>query len=207
MKTLLCYGDSNTWGADPDGGGRFPEEVRWTGLLQGALEGSWKVIEEGLCGRTTVFDDPVMAKRNGKEYLVPCLDSHAPLDLVLLMLGTNDLKCRFSAPAEDIAEGVGILGKMILASGCGPGGSAPGLIIAAPAPIIETGPYAASFAGGREKSLRLAECFRETAGQLGARFFDAGTVISSSEIDGIHLEPEAHRVLAEAFADFIRRAG
>ncbi len=164
------------------------------------------VIEEGLCGRTTVFDDPIMEGRNGRRYLAPCLETHKPLDLVILMLGTNDLKTRFSAPVEDIAQGIEVLGAMVLSSGCGPGGAAPGLLIAAPAPVIETGRFAPSFAGGAEKSLRFAECWRASADLLGADFFDAASVVSSSEVDGIHLDASAHRALGEALAAEIAKS-
>jgi lysophospholipase L1-like esterase len=205
MKSVLCYGDSNTWGADPAGDARFAHDLRWPGVLREALGDGWMVIEEGLCGRTTVFDDPIMEGRNGRRYLGPCLETHQPIDLVILMLGTNDLKSRFSAPVEDIAEGIGILGEMVLSSGCGPGGAAPGLLIAAPAPVIETGRFAASFAGAEEKSLRFAECWRGSAELLGAGFFDAGSVVSSSEIDGIHLDAASHRALGEALAAVIAK--
>ena len=96
MKTVLCYGDSNTWGYIGGTGERFAPEVRWPGVLQAALGGAYRVIEEGLNGRTTVFDDSIEEGRNGETYLRPCLQTHAPIDLVILMLGTNDLKRRFS---------------------------------------------------------------------------------------------------------------
>jgi lysophospholipase L1-like esterase len=99
MKTILCYGDSNTWGYIPGTGERYASHVRWPGVLQNALGNGYVIIEEGLCGRTTVWDDPIEEYRSGKEYLIPCLKSHAPLDLVVLMLGSNDLKMRFAAPA------------------------------------------------------------------------------------------------------------
>ncbi len=104
MKTVLCYGDSNTWGSDPETGERFAPDVRWPGVLRRSLgEGYW-VIEEGLGGRTTVRDDPIEgAHKNGRAYLRACLESHKPIDLMTIMLGTNDLKARFAASASDIA--------------------------------------------------------------------------------------------------------
>ena len=86
MKTILCYGDSNTWGYIPGTGNRYPRQVRWTGVLQNLLGEKFHVIEEGLNGRTTVMDDPTRIAKNGLPYLRPCLDSHAPIDLVVLML-------------------------------------------------------------------------------------------------------------------------
>lgn len=96
MKNILCYGDSNTWGYDAETKNRFPPDVRWTGILKRTLGEGYHVIEEGLNGRTTVWDDPIEGYKNGREYLIPCLESHRPLDLVIIMLGTNNLKKRFS---------------------------------------------------------------------------------------------------------------
>ena len=111
-RTVLCYGDSNTYGhaaaARPDG--RYGPDERWTGVLRAALGAGWVVIEEGLGGRTTVSDDPIEgADRHGRTYLYPCLMSHKPLDVVVIMLGTNDLKARFNKTAWEIAAGVGVL--------------------------------------------------------------------------------------------------
>ncbi len=110
MKTILCYGDSNTHGFNPATQGRFSLSERWTGVLMRELGSDYHVIEEGLGGRTTVWDDPIMESRNGRDYLLPCLWSHKPLDLVIIMLGTNDLKDRFSLTPFDIAAGAGALG-------------------------------------------------------------------------------------------------
>ena len=105
VKKILCYGDSNTWGYNPHTELRYPRAVRWTGVLQRGLGPAYHVIEEGLNGRTTVWDDPIEGYKSGKEYLVPCLETHKPMDLVVIMLGTNDLKHRFSLTAFDIATG------------------------------------------------------------------------------------------------------
>ena len=96
-RDVLCYGDSNTYGTIPASEGRFPRDVRWPGVLADELGAGWHVIEEGLGGRTTVFDDPILPDRNGRRYLMPCLLSHAPLHAVVISLGTNDLKARFAA--------------------------------------------------------------------------------------------------------------
>ena len=106
MRRILCYGDSNTWGYDAAADDRFPEEVRWTGVLQQLLGEGFRVIEEGQPGRTTVWDDPIEEHRNGKTALYSVLESQSPVDLVVLMLGTNDLKPRFSLNAFDIAAGL-----------------------------------------------------------------------------------------------------
>jgi lysophospholipase L1-like esterase len=128
-RVVLCYGDSNTYGWDSETGGRFPPDVRWPGVLAAELGSGWRVVEEGLGGRTTVHDDPLMPHRNGLTYLAPCLCSHAPLDAVVLFLGTNDLKPRFGLPAGDVARGIGVLIEHVLASGAGPDWSAPSVVV------------------------------------------------------------------------------
>ncbi|MGA2043502.1 MAG: GDSL-type esterase/lipase family protein, partial [Roseiarcus sp.] len=131
MSVILAYGDSNTWGYDPAGGGRFGPDVRWTGIMQAELGASFKVIEEGLNGRTTVFDDPIEPDRNGLTYLSPCLLSHAPLDLLVISLGCNDLKRRFWLSPGDIALGAERLVQTARALAVGPGGATPDVILAA----------------------------------------------------------------------------
>ena len=101
MKTIVCYGDSNTYGYNPENGFRYEYEERWTTILQKELKDSAIVIPEGLNGRTTSFEDELRPGRNGATYLDPCLHSHGPIDLVVLMLGTNDLKIRFQATPTD----------------------------------------------------------------------------------------------------------
>ena len=107
MKTILCYGDSNTYGYNPANGLRYPKSVRWTGRLQELLGNNYMIIEEGCNGRTTIFDDPIDGWKNGLNYLKPCLNSHKPVDIVILMLGSNDLKQTFHASAEEIAKTMG----------------------------------------------------------------------------------------------------
>ena len=107
VKRILCFGDSNTYGYIPGGNGRrYGPDVRWTGLLSAWLKPECLIIEEGLPGRTTVFEDPILPGRKGSDYFYPCLWSHAPLDMLLLMLGTNDCKMRFGASAKNIASGI-----------------------------------------------------------------------------------------------------
>jgi lysophospholipase L1-like esterase len=137
MTTVLCFGDSNTWGFDPDSilapfPRRHPSNVRWTGLLAQSLGPNFRILEEGQNGRTTVHDDPLNIARNGRDYLPACLESHKPIDIVVLMLGTNDLKSLYNLPAGEIANGVGILARMILSSTAGPDNSAPKLLIICP---------------------------------------------------------------------------
>ncbi len=201
MRTVLCYGDSNTWGSDPETGERFGFEVRWPGVLARELGDGFRVIEEGLPGRTTVRDDPIEgAHKNGRSYLRACLESHRPVDLVTVMLGTNDLKERFAASASDIAQGASSLADEILRSGCGPGGGAPMVLLVAPPPVGRLTDMAEMFEGAGEKSGRFAGHYRRFAERYGCAFLDAGEVIVSSDVDGIHLEADEHRKLGEAVA-------
>ena len=201
---MLCYGDSNTWGSDPETGERFAPDVRWPGVLARGLGDGFRVVEEGLNGRTTVYDDPIEgAHKNGRTYLRACLESHSPIDLVTLMLGTNDLKARFGASASDIAQGAVSLADEILRSGCGPGGGAPVVVMISPAPVGKLTDMAEMFRGAEEKSGRFAAHYERFAEQYGCEFLDAGAVISSSDIDGIHLEAEEHRKLGGAVADLV----
>ena len=198
MRRILCFGDSNTWGYDPATGERFDEGTRWTGVLQAALGGDYTVIEEGLNGRTTVWDDPIEGHKNGHEYLIPCLESHRPLDLVVLMLGTNDLKRRFSLAAYDIAQGIAVLLRAISYSKAGREGQLPRVLLLAPPPVAKLSGFAEMFEGAEPKSLLLGRHYRTVAAEYSAAFLDTASVIRASDIDGIHLEPPEHAKLGRA---------
>ena len=205
MKTILCYGDSNTWGADPATGGRFDRFTRWPGVLRQVLnanarpgEKDYWVVEEGLCGRTTCRDDPVEGDKNGLKQIGPILDSHKPLDLVIVMLGTNDLKMRHVPTEFDIARGAYLVAKAALDSGSGPDNKSPKVLMVAPPPVAKLTYFRTMFEGCEETSRKMAARYRQFAEELGVPFFDAGSVIKSSDLDGIHLEASEHRKLAEA---------
>jgi lysophospholipase L1-like esterase len=204
MKTILCYGDSNTWGSNPDGTGRFPYEQRWVTVLQRQIGDGYLVIAEGLGGRTTVWDDPIEGHKNGSVYLPPCLASHKPLDLVVIMLGTNDLKMRFSLPASDIARGAGVLVDIVRKSEAGINGAPPQVLLLAPPPLSKLTCFAEMFAGSEAKSKLFGQYYRQIAQERGCAFFNAGDVITSSQLDGIHLEAEEHRKLGEAVATAVQ---
>lgn len=205
MKNILCYGDSNTWGAIPgDYHQRFEYEQRWTGILQALLGPDYRVIEEGLSGRTTVLEDFMEEGRNGKTWLLPCLRTHRPLDLVVLMLGTNDLKSRFCFGAFDIAKAAALLVNIILQSDSGRDGQAPQVLLVAPPPLGPLGSYAGEFIGGAAKSKEMGEHYRQRAVETGCLFLDAGSVITSSPADGVHFDAPEHQKLAGAIADIIK---
>jgi lysophospholipase L1-like esterase len=205
MKTILCYGDSNTWGSNPATGERFGWHERWPGVLRDTLGPGYHVIEEGLPGRTTVWDDPVEGHKNGKTYLIPCLESHKPLELVIIMLGTNDLKTRFSVPAYDIANSAGVLVDIVQKSETGPGGRAPQVLLLAPPPIGALSGYAEMFEGAAAKSKRFAEHYQRVAQEAGCQFLDTSPIIVSSDIDGIHFELSQHQKLGQALAAVVKR--
>ncbi len=204
MKTIVCYGDSNTHGSNPSGG-RFGLHERWAGVLRDALGAGYWVVEEGLGGRTTVWPDAIEGEhKSGKAHLPVVLESHQPIDLVILLLGTNDLKLRFSVPAQDVARGVALLAAMVQCSPAGPGGSPPKVLLIAPPPFAPLTGFTEMFQGGEEKSRQLAGYYREMAQQLGCAFLDAGEVIVSSPIDGIHWESGQHARLGLAVAEKVR---
>ena len=208
MKTILCYGDSNTWGCvplrGPEPARRFPPDKRWPGVLRRELDDRHWIVEAGLSGRTTVWDDPLEPHRNGRKLLLPTLLTHQPLDLVIIMLGTNDLKHRINASAAEIAEGAGMLVDIVAASRCGPDGRAPQTLLVCPPPIARLDLFADAFAGGTEKSHRLADPFAAIAELRSCAFFDAGGLISSSDVDGIHLDEPQHAELGAALAGRVR---
>ena len=203
-RHVICLGDSNTHGycGAQEGetlcGGRFSEAERWPCLLQRALGEEYLVIEEGLCGRTTVFPDPLEPGLDAISYLRPCLLSHAPVSLLILMLGTNDTKERFGLSAEEIARGMERLARQAMSEDCwGPGG--PDLLIVAPPairPEVEHSPVAAAMGRGcAEKSRQLAEHYRRLAARLGARFLD-GEGCELNLVDHMHLTQAGHAQLA-----------
>lgn len=215
MKTILCFGDSNTWGYDPIATAaspyliRHPHDVRWTGVLARELGGEWRVIEEGQNGRTTVHDDPFTVCRNAADYLPACLESHKPIDIVAMMLGTNDLKDLFNVSAVEIALGAGVLAKMILQSDAGPKARPPRLLLICPPAIggLSQAPeIAAKFKNAEEKSKQLPARYEALASQLGCGFLNAQTIITASPLDGIHLEAGEHDKLGKAVAAAIRGA-
>lgn len=204
-KRILCFGDSLTWGWNPENGERFLPGERWTGILEELLGEGYEVIEEGLNGRTTGFDDPIEGDKNGRRHLPMLLESHHPLDCVVVMLGTNDLKDRFHLSPADIAQSAGELVKIIRRSDAGKEGKAPLVLLIAPPPIGPLSEEMGIFTGGEEKSKRLGFLYRLQAECLGCHFFDAQEVVRTSEKDGIHWDREGNRAFAEALSRIIPR--
>ena len=212
-KHIVCLGDSNTHGycADPsdcaDGGIRYNESERWTRRLQQHLGEDYLVVEEGLSGRTTCFDDPLHEGLNALHYIYPCLMSHEFVDLLVIMLGTNDTKDRFGASAACIALGLARLVKKAMATECW-GGKAPNILVVAPPPIGEgmlTSPVMDTMgAGCVEKSRQLARYYKEQCDLLGCRFLDAAELGAEfNTVDYMHLTRRGHAALAEGLAKHI----
>lgn len=209
IKHIVCFGDSNTHGYCARTGGRFSEEQRWTCLLQKKLGEEYLIIEEGLSGRTTCFSDPIHEGLCGLDYIYPCLMSHEPVDLLVIMLGTNDTKERFASSAACIALGLKrLVEKAIATVDCWRGGKA-NILIVTPQNIHRNYAHteiAETMGNGcAEKSEKLAEEFRKIAELTGCHYLDGNKVISAepNDIDYMHLTEEGHRQLAEALAEEI----
>lgn len=211
QSSILCFGDSLTWGWVPTPHSvpttRYPFAERWTGVMAGAVPGC-VVVEEGLSARTTTLDDPLDSRLNGGAYLPAALASHLPLDLVIIMLGTNDSKAIFQRRAQDIAYGMNGLAGQVLGSAGGVGSvyPAPQLLIVAPPALGEMpDPYFRMlFEGAHEKVAQLPALYGQLAAFLGVHFLDANAFTGTDGIDGIHLTAEANRRLGIGIAAKVR---
>ena len=208
MASILVFGDSNSHGTCPVGKlgqlDRYPPEARWPSVM--AQVTGHEVITEGHPGRTTVHNDPIEGPhKNGMAALPALLESHRPLDLVVVMLGTNDCKARFGLRGWDIAAGVGKLAQVIQASTAGPGGRAPDVLLVAPVPVEESGVLAEMFQGGPARSRAIAPALRDEADRLGCGFFDAGRICAVDPLDGVHLTAAGQAALGHALAEAVTR--
>ncbi|MBQ9333845.1 MAG: SGNH/GDSL hydrolase family protein [Lachnospiraceae bacterium] len=208
MKTVLCYGDSNTYGYIPETGMRYPRNIRYPGVLQELLGSEYAVIEEGCNGRTTIYGDSNEEWKTGLDYLKPCLNSHKPIDVVVMMLGSNDLKTFFDLTAEKIAYGAGVLVDVIQSFMPEKQGYVPKILLISPpeiGPDIKSSPFYGEFdERSIEESKRFPELFRALAEEKGCLFLNAAEYISPSTFDSLHLTPESHRILAEKVAKVIK---
>ena len=200
-KRVLCYGDSNTWGYIAGSmGERYGEDIRWTSVMQSELGDSYTVLEQGYNGRTTVWEDSVDLRMSGYSTFEMCLETASPVDLVVIMLGTNDTKCYFSANEVNISVSVGRIAELALKSCCGVDGGAPEVLIVAP-PLIENPKFDGMF-DERSVSIskKFAEVFSVKAEELGVGFFDAARDTRPDPRDGVHSLPESHVELGRAMA-------
>lgn len=207
MKTVLCFGDSITWGFDPEGRGRHAFEDRWPSVLASALGEGVTVIAEGLNGRTTGYDDHLAdCDRNGVKNLPTLLHTHQPLDLVIIMLGTNDMKPVIAGTAHAARAGIQRLVGLIRHHEYSFDYDAPDVLIIAPSPLAETADpiFSAIFRGGIEQSTMLASLYRDLADDLGCGFFDAGSVAKTSPVDGVHLTADNTRAIGRGLEPIVR---
>lgn len=201
MKTVLCFGDSLTWGFTPGTGVRHRYQDRWTSVLQKGLGHGVRVIPEGLPGRTTAFDDHTTpVDLNGARILPTLLQTHSPLDLVVLLLGTNDLKAHVGGNAFAAERGMRRLIQIIQCHDFGPGGTRPFILIVAPPHVVETGDPERDvyLEPHRSEVTKIGPIYRSIAEQTGCSFFDASSVAKPSTIDGVHLEAEQTRAIGSA---------
>jgi lysophospholipase L1-like esterase len=206
LPAVLCYGDSNTHGADPVTGGRLPRSVRWPGVLAGLLAGEAHVIEEGLNGRTTSRDDPFVEGRNGRTFLLPCLQTHAPVAVLVIMLGSNDLKPMFDAAPNEIALGADALVAIAQTSACGPDGGSPRILLVAPPALAETDARSDlwGFTDRQAVARELPRLYRTVAEIRGTAFLDASEFVAGDPADGVHLSAASHATLAQVVAAAVR---
>lgn len=205
MKTIMCYGDSNTFGSNPHGG-RWPIDIRWTGRMQSLLGSEYHVLEEGCGGRTTVWDDVLETYRNGKEYLPAALATHKPIDLVVLMLGTNDLKTCFHTMPGDVANGVKELIEIIQDFPYGFYYNTPQILLVSPIYIgtgIENSTSGSFDQSAVEKSHGLSCLMQEAAKVRKCYFLDAAAYAGPSQFDHLHMEAEDHIALAHGISEMI----
>ena len=207
-KRILCFGDSNTYGSNPSGG-RYDENTRWPMHLAQLLGDEYTVIEEGFGGRTICFDDPVEGGfKSGAAYFPPCLMSHTPIDLVIFMLGTNDLKERFNMNAHTIAQSMQQLVMQTRIYGMNASGAKPAVLIVSPPHIGENLRETSLYSNFGENSIAESRAFRQEFHKISriqkAEFLDAAEFCQPSVRDAVHLTADGHRALAVAIADKIR---
>ena len=207
MKTILCYGDSLTWGYDAASLGRHALEDRWPSALGAELGGDIEVIAEGLNGRTTAFDDHLAgADRNGARLLATILTSHAPLDLIIIMLGSNDMKPWIHGNPVAATQGMQRLIDIVRGHDYPFDWPAPQILLVSPPAVSSTdnAEFKEMFAGGDDASKRLAAQYSALADDAGCGFFDAGSVAATTPLDGVHLDAENTRHVGRALAPLVR---
>lgn len=204
MRQILVYSDSLTWGIVPNTRQRLPFEARWPGVMEGTLIRQGKavrVIEDCLNGRRTAFDDPYKPGRNGLVGLEQRIEVNSPLDLVILMLGTNDFQSMHPHNAWHSGQGMAALVDAVRRAPIEPGMPVPKVLVVAPPEVRQArGAIAPKFEGAQEKCAGLAQAYDRVARERSCNFFDAGSVTSTSAVDGVHLDADQHRVLGIAMA-------
>ena len=209
MKRILCFGDSLTWGYDPDRRIRFSEDSRWPQVMARCLGEEYTVIEEGQNGRTIATDDPAEGEKNGLKYIGPCLESHNPLDLVIIMLGSNDCKRKFAYSSMDIAGEMQIFLEKVLSYNHFRCQHRFKVLIVSPPHISEA--IRDSWLGdsfgyenARKVSMELAGWYEQLARMYDCLFLDASKHVTASDSDGCHMDADNQRKLGETVAEYIQ---
>lgn len=209
-KRIVCFGDSLTWGANPENISRLDEESRWPMVLQQELGEDFRIIEEGQCGRTIATDDPAEGEKNGLKYIGSCLESHTPFDLLIVMLGLNDCKRKFSYSSMDIAGEMQILLEKVRAYGHFRCNDSFKILLVSP-PVISDA-IRDSWLGdsfGYENSIKvskeLSDWYRKLADMYDCSFLNAAEHVKASDKDGVHLDPESQRVLGKKIAEHVKQ--
>ena len=213
MKNILCYGDSNTWGFNPIDGSRYEKEVRWTGVLEKELGGEYRIIENGINGRTTVFDNPYAFEyQNGFKGLFYALNASKPLDAIVLMLGTNDLNY---TDAEGVYKGLHRIINFLINSssffkdttlGSSPiWKDNPKILLVSPIRRERKNQTNQIIEDKRNEESNLFSIhLKRLADELNVSFLDAANIASPSSLDGLHMDEENHKILGLAIADKIK---
>jgi len=214
MKTILCFGDSNVWGGipgafDPVTGlaGRHPKNKRWTAILQRTLGDEYDVVVDGINARTTTLDEIIPGRpyKNGLAQLPVSLEIHYPIDLVIFWIGTNDTKIQFKRGAENIKEGARKLIQCVKSSNKGSSAKPPQILLIAPQPIIKVQNLHPQLDDSSiEKSNNIGLLYQQLAQEEKCEYLNAGLLIQSSSIDGVHLDEFANEVLGKSIADKVR---
>jgi len=207
MKHILVYSDSISWGIIPMTRNRFNFHQRWPGILENNLNKLGKdirVIEDCLNGRRTMYEDPIRSGRNGLEGLSQRIEINSPLELVILMLGTNDFQANHEHTAQDAAKGMKALINEIRQTSLEPGMLMPEILVIAPPPISEPkGDIAIKFKDGNKKCIGLSEAYEELCIEQKCSFFDAGKITTSSKVDGVHFDLDQHLVFGNAISEYV----
>jgi len=212
MKTVLIFGDSNSWGWKPCNDlvkpiEQWSDDIRWPGVMQKELGYRFKVLVDGLNGRTAVRDDPIEEHCCGKDQILSSMDAAAPIDLLIIFVGTNDLNVCCPVSAQDIANGAALLVQKAIAHTKAFTGGKPKVILVAPPPLgpVSKGLFKEMFSGNEEKSKQLGIHYEVAAKALGVNYLDAGAVVKSSDIDGLHLDADQHELLGKAMAKAVKK--
>lgn len=206
MQTILCYGDSLTWCFDPENWQRYEYKFRWTTILEKSLGENFRVIPEGLNGRTTCFDHPFIPDRSGKVQFGLTLETHAPVDLVIVMLGINDMIKYLNVSAEDSAKGLFPYYRTIFESTWGPDEKASKLLIVAPPALGNITPFMKMWYDGKEEeSKRLAHYYKILCEEFEIPFMDSNEFVKADGSDGVHMSKESNKIFGEKLAEVVKK--